>query len=293
MKFAFLFMLFIGVSVCSAQTTDSTDSCGLMVMAHGGSEEWNAEVRRAVISVSENRPTSIAYGMANPVTMKKAIAELEEHNVDCIAIVRLFISAQSFLHQTEYLLGLREDPPSMFISHSGQNHLIPDPLEFEVDVKISKTALLDAPEVGEILALNAIDLSDRSGTESVLIIAHGAGDDAVNDAWLHKMDLLANTVRETDLFHTVAVHSLREDWEEKRAKSEKEIRHFVEAHSKNDGRVIVLPFRLSGFGPYAEVLENLSYISSGIGLLPHPKISTWIQRISEELFAEFNHSVEM
>ncbi len=293
MKFAFLFMLFVGVSVCKAQIADDADSCGLMVMAHGGSDEWNADVRKAVASVSENRPKSIAFGMANPVTLKKAITELEEQDVNCIAIVRLFISTQSFLHQTEYLLGLREDPPSMFISHSHENHSIPDPLEFEADVKISKTALLDAPEAGTILALNAIELSDSSGTESVLIIAHGAGNDAVNDAWLQKMDLLANTVRETGLFRTVAVHSLREDWEEKRAKSEKEIRHFVETHSENDGRVIVLPFRLSGFGPYAEVLEGLSYTSSGIGLLPHPEVSAWIQRISEEIFVDFNQSSEM
>ncbi|MCY4158145.1 MAG: hypothetical protein OXF48_00860, partial [Bacteroidetes bacterium] len=207
----------------------------------------------------------------------------------------LFMSAHSFLHQTEYLLGLREDSPAFFISHHGPSHghTIPDPLKFQTDVKISKTALLDAPEIGEILALNAIGLTDSSGTESVLIIAHGSGDDAVNDEWVRKMDILAESVRETKLFRNVAVHSLREDWDDKRPDAEAEIRRFVEHHSENDGRVIVLPFRLFGFGPYAEVLEGLSYISDGSGLLPHPRVTEWIKRSANELFAEFIQETEI
>ena len=289
----FLFLFLFGTVTSNAQIASHSNTCGLMVMAHGGSDEWDEAVRRAVAPVSDRVPTSIAFGMANPSTMKASIAELEEQNIDCIAVVRLFMSAKSFLHQTEYLLGLREDPPPFFISHHGPSHghSTPDPLEYEAEIKISQTALLDAPEMGEVLALNAIGLSDSSGTESVLIIAHGAGDDAVNDEWMQKLDHLADSVRDTGLFRNVAVHSLREDWKEKRAKSEVEIRRFVQTHSEDGGRVIVLPFRLFGFGPYAEVLDGLSYTSEGIGLLPHVKVTAWIERMTNELFAEFNQEM--
>lgn len=272
--------------ICYAQTSPT---CGLMVMAHGGTEEWNTAVQNAVAPVRDQIPTAIAFGMADHHTMKVAVEELEGHNVDCIAVVRLFMSAHSFLHQTEYLLGLRSDPPPFFISHHGPSHghPPPSPVESTVEIKISQTALLDAPEMGEILALNATSLSDSSGAESVLIIAHGSGDDAVNDEWMQKLDDLSNTVRETGLFREVAVQSLREDWEDKRVKSEAEIRNFVETHSSDDGRVIVLPFRLYGFGPYASVLEGLSYESNGIGLLPHEKVTSWIERTAQELFLEF------
>ncbi len=281
----FAILLLLCSSSVSAQRSNP---CGLMVMAHGGAEEWDTAVKDAVAPVREKIPTSIAFGMANPETMQAAVAELEAQDIDCIAVVRLFMSAHSFLHQTEYLLGLREDTPPFFISHHGSHHSheTPAPVEFQGKIAISQTALLDAPEMGEILAVNARALSDSSGNESVLIIAHGAGDDTVNAEWLRKLDQLSDTVRETGLFRNVAVHSLREDWKEKRSKSEVEIREYVAENSKGEGRVIVLPFRLFGFGPYAEVLEGLSYESNGIGLLPDPNVSAWIERTANELFIE-------
>ncbi len=275
--------------LCSfSVSAQRSNPCGLMVMAHGGAEEWDTAVKDAVAPVREKIPTSIAFGMANPETMQAAVAELEAQDIDCIAVVRLFMSAHSFLHQTEYLLGLREDAPPFFISHHGphHHHETPAPVEFQGKIAISQTALLDAPEMGEILAANARALSDSSGNESVLIIAHGAGDDTVNAEWLRKLDQLSDTVRETGLFRNVAVYSLREDWKEKRSKSEVEIREYVEENSKGEGHVIVLPFRLFGFGPYAEVLDGLSYKSNGIGLLPDPNVSAWIERIANELFIE-------
>ena len=126
-------------------------------------------------------PVAIAFGMADSITINAAVVELEEQHVSCIAVVRLFMSAHSFLHQTEYLLGLRADPPAFFISHGshGNRGSTPMPLDLSMNVRISETALLDVPAIGEILAANALALSDSSGTESVLIIAHGSGDDQV------------------------------------------------------------------------------------------------------------------
>ena len=281
----FFATMWLAVATVDAQ---SSNSCGLMVMAHGGGDEWNAAVETAVMPLRGEFPVAISFGMADPVTMKAAVTELEEQHVGCIAIVRLFMSAHSFLHQTEYLLGLREDPPAFFISHGSHAHHSskPLPLDLSTNVKISETALLDAPEMGGILAANALALSDGSGTESVLIIAHGTGDDQINAEWIQKLDLLADSVRSTGLFSEVAVHSLREDWKGKRAKSEKEIRQFVETHSQNNGRTIVLPFRLHGFGPYEKVLEGLTYQSNGRGLLPSPLVTEWIRRTANELFLE-------
>ena len=278
--------MWLAVATVDAQ---SSNSCGLMVMAHGGGDEWNAAVETAVMPLRGEFPVAISFGMADPVTMKAAVTELEEQHVGCIAVVRLFMSAHSFLHQTEYLLGLREDPPAFFISHGSHAHHSskPLPLDLSTSVKISETALLDAPEMGGILAANALALSDGSGAESVLIIAHGTGDDQINAEWIQKLDLLADSVRSTGLFSEVAVHSLREDWKGKRAKSEKEIRQFVETHSQNNGRTIVLPFRLHGFGPYEKVLEGLTYQSNGRGLLPSPLVTEWIRRTANELFLEF------
>ena len=71
------------------------------------------------------------------------------------------------------------------------------------------------------------------------------------------------------------VVTLREDWEEERVAAEHDIRRRVAAEASAGRQVIVLPFRLFGFGPYAEVLNGLEY-RAGHGLLPHDAVAEWV-----------------
>jgi len=41
--------------------------------------------------------------------------------------------------------------------------------------------------------------------------------------------------------------------------------------------VIIIPFRLFGFGPYADVFEGLSYRADSLGLLPDQRVTDWIR----------------
>ena len=273
-------------------------ACGVMVMAHGGTDEWNAAVEAAVAPLRDRIPTAIAFGMADPATLKQAVVTLEEQGVDCIAVVRLFMSAHSFRHQTEYLLGLRADPPPFFISHGGHgahpgsDAEDPLPLSVNAEILLNQEGLLDAPQMGDVLAQRALSISDESGQESVLVIAHGPGDDAENEEWLRKLDTLADSIRATGVFTSVEVHTLREDWEEKRAEAEQRIRAFVETKSKGKGRVLVIPFRLYGFGPYAEVLDGLSYEANGMGLLPSSMVTDWIIEQAQKTLKESGWSAD-
>ena len=91
---------------------------GLLVMAHGGTPDWNAAVEQAVASLRAEGPVAVAFGMADPVTLRSAVSTLEAAGAGSIAVVRLFVSGDSFRHQTEYLLGLRADPPARFLLHA-------------------------------------------------------------------------------------------------------------------------------------------------------------------------------
>ena len=77
-------------------------------------------------------------------------------------------------------------------------------------------------------------------------------------------------------FRTVRVETLCEDWPEKRKDAEQRIRSYVE-HASQTGRAIVIPFRVQGFGPYAEVLQGLDYASDGRGLVPDAGVTQWIE----------------
>lgn len=291
-----LLCFFVGTQVLYAQ---STNTCGLMVMAHGGTDAWDEAVETAVAPLREEMPTAIAFGMANPVTLEAAVRELEGAGVECIAVVRLFMSAKSFLHQTEYLLGTRSEPPRFFISHGGHGshhggkQEDPKPIATKAEIRLSQEGLLDAPEMGEILAQRALAMSEGSGKEHVLLIAHGPGDDAENEEWLSKLDNMADSIRVTGQFGIVESHTLREDWADKRAEAEKRMRSFVETNARDDGRVLVIPFRLFGFGPYAEVLEGLEYESDGMGLLPHPRITDWIRDQATKTMRTSGQSAQM
>lgn len=76
--------------------------------------------------------------------------------------------------------------------------------------------------------------------------------------------------------------TLREDWPDKRTASEADIRAFVVEHSAG-AQVIVVPFRVAGFGPYRTVLDGLSYVADERGFLPHPQVAAWIDATARAL----------
>lgn len=151
---------------------------------------------------------------------------------------------------------------------------------------LSAQGLSDAPEIGPILADRAKSRSRMPEKEDVLILAHGPGDDAENQRWIAAIDARAAEIRTSLPFHEVKVMTLREDWPEKRKDAEKLVVDFVARAQKEGRKAIVIPFRLSGFGPYAEVLTGQKYVADQRGLLPHVNITSWITRQADELRAE-------
>lgn len=268
---------------------------GLLIMAHGGTVEWNAAVEEGTAHLRQYSPVALAFGMAQQAPLEEAIRHLEDQGVNRIAVVRLFVSPESFRHQTEYLLGLRPDPPSEYLLHHPQAHHhgairilgpleAPPPIETKSKVVISREGLYDSEEARRILFERVRALSKIPSSESVLILAHGEGDDLLNRTWLSKLQQMAEQVREAAHFREIRVETLREDWPEKRAAAEERIRRFVRNGSRDLGRVIVVPFRVHGFGSYADVLRGLDYVRDGRGLLPHPLITRWVERQAEDCF---------
>jgi sirohydrochlorin cobaltochelatase len=91
------------------------DRVGILVLAHGGTRQWNEAVEEAVAPLEAFCPVTVAFGMAQRNSLQAGVEELEKAGVSRIAVVGLFISPHSFRHQTEYLLGLRADPPEEFL----------------------------------------------------------------------------------------------------------------------------------------------------------------------------------
>jgi len=260
-------------SIASPQESAAAQ-IGVLVMAHGGNEAWNATVLDAAGPLQEQLPVAVALGMAERASMQAAIAELEAAGVQRAVVVRLFVSGASFRAQTEYLLDLSDHAPRFFMGHEGPEP--PDRLQRSIDVAISDAGLVDSPLVGQVLSERVAALSIEPERETILILAHGMGLESDNDALLSAMESRAETIRAAAPYQRVVVETLREDWQDPRAEAEARIRSLLHRAAQNGDRVIVVPLRVSGFGDYADVLEGLEYEADGLGLLPHPLMTEWI-----------------
>jgi len=263
----------------------ATPKSGILVMAHGGDDAWNRDVETVVGPLRDKYSVEIAFGMARTSTLREAVARLEHRGVRRIAVVRMFISGESFLRETEYILGLRQDAPP---APAGENHdhcmEKAEPIPVKSSLILSREGIADSPLVDDILLDRALALSTNPSQESVLILAHGPGDDGENERWLEKIRLRSRKTQNLGRFKEVRCETLREDWPEKREVAEKRIRAFVQSVTDGGGRVIVIPFRVAGFGPYREVLDGLRYVADGRGFCPHPNLTRWIEETARDSF---------
>ncbi len=292
-------VLLMGVgSVWSKGPAGGSHDVGLLIMAHGGDAQWNRAVKDAVAPLEEVCPVVVAYGMAQREPLRKGILRLEAQGVQKIAVVRLFVDGRSFLSQTEYLLGVRVEPPPFFLHHDSEHHHqamsrdavrllrgaeIPPPIEVESQVVLSAAGLLDSRLAGGVLLDRVRALSESPAAESVLVIGHGVESDDRDRYWKERMEKLTQGLKVLGRFRAVRVETLREDWEAKRRMAEERIRDFVSKQSRQ-GRVLVVPFRVFGFGPYGKVLEGLDYRAEGKGLLPHRNVTRWLQEQARDCF---------
>ena len=296
---ALLFAGFAGPAAPAA--AQPNDGFGVLVMAHGGGEAWNREVEAMLAPLRQDYRLELAFGMADAGSMETAVRRLEAQGVNRIGVVRLFISGESWRERTEQIFGLRPgaSPRPSDQGHEGheghEGHGGGHAMGFwridsDARFALSDEGLAAAPEMGAVLAARARALSRDPAGESVLILAHGPGDDDENERWLRLIDERAEAVRALAPFRAVRVETLREDWPDKRVAAEARVRAFVADAAANQGRAIVIPYRVAGFGPYARVLDGLSYEADQRGLVPSGEVRNWVRRQAETLRAELARS---
>lgn len=285
------FALLGSITVAFAQNDKPAENrFGVLIMAHGGSEQWNQGVLDTVAPLQEDYTVELAFGMADAVSIQEAVSRLEQRGVNRIGVVRLFISGESWYERTAQILGIAEGAPARVIepAHSDAGHddhgapgmghsMAFWKIDTDSSFALSEHGLAQAPQMGEVLLSRAQALSIDPSTEDVLILAHGPETDAEDQRWIEQIDARTDALREQHNFRSVYVATLREDWEDKRVGAEERVREFVSNASRTNGTALVIPFRVHGFGPYAKVLDGLEYRADEKGLIPHPGVTAWIE----------------
>ena len=267
---------------------------GILLLAHGGREDWNREVLELASQVDSTLPVEVAFGMANKRTIRDAVDRLTERDVTEIVAVPLFISSHSsVMRATEYLLGSRDDAPPQLeafarmgarrraSSGAGDDADFDGTTPLEATVPIAVTTALDSHAlVGEILLSRALDVSRTPEEEVLVVVAHGPSSAEDNALWLENMDVLIERMRPRTRFSRIESLTVRDDASDPvRDQATAELRAVVEGAVAEGKSVLIVPLLLSYGGIETGIrrrLEGLPYRMADQALLPDERLSEWV-----------------
>jgi sirohydrochlorin ferrochelatase len=269
---------------------------GVLLLAHGGTFQWNMEVEQVATMLRQTYVVEVAFGMAARDSMQEGIDRLVAHSVREIIAVPLFVSSHSsVIRATQYLLGLRAEAPEdldafIHIGHGNEtahaDNRINSSRDGRLAVKspapIRMTAALNQDTiVADILLDRAMSVAQNASREVVVVVAHGPVADEDNHKWLADIGSLVQYMRSRSKYYRIDYLTLRDDAPERvRSAATRELRQLVEKATMQGYRVLVVPLLLSYGGIEQRIrdrLEGLSYTMSSQGLLPDERIAEWVR----------------
>jgi sirohydrochlorin cobaltochelatase len=246
--------------------------------AAGGSM-WNSNVEAVASAMNEHIATEVAFGMADPGTIRAAVQRLEQRGVREIAVVPLFVSSHSpIIGNSRYILGLQ--PELAKTTRLRQLERVRSTANFRF------ASAMDAhPLISEILLQRAAALAQRPAEATVVLVAHGPNDEEENARWLLNMQAHARYLRERGGFREVKAVTHRNDAPAPVKAAARERFRTEVANAAGRGEVIVVPLLLSAGGIEAEVETDLRGLSYRFAqpLMPHPNIVRWALGQAEAL----------
>lgn len=305
------------------QTPLRAEDLGVVFLAHGSDYHWNETMREAITSLTDRYKIEFCCSMADPPLIERAVRRLEQRGARGIVVVRVFGLADSFERNVKRALGLdveeifsscgtldealcSPDPrlqtnraPAAVAARAqaahdahGHGHASGPQPRIRSSALLATTGGLEAhPFFASALLDRAKALSKNSARETILLVAHGSGDDATNDRWRRLLESLVAQMRTNGgaNFRAIRTGTWREDWPEKRATELAVIRRMVEDATRDGGRALVIPARTAAQGNEREFLKGLEF-ELGTGFAPHPLFARWVEEKIREGVARLKAS---
>lgn len=268
---------------------------GILLLAHGGKDDWNKEVMKVAAGANQTMPVEIAFGMASKRSIQQAVDKLIARGSRRIVAVPLFISSYStVITSTEYLLGQRKEAPADLavfakMDHGGGGHNSHQAMDMSFDplTPVKSTvpiemapALGSDPLVADILLSRARDISSEPKKEVVIVVAHGPVSDEENAKWMADMRRVADNMRDKSKFKRIEYMTVRDDAPEPlRSKVAEEFRSVVKRAVADKSKVLIVPLLLSYGGIEEGIkkrLDGLEYTMSKQALLPDERFADWV-----------------
>lgn len=258
---------------------------GVVLLAHGSDHHWNETMQAAVEPLKTKYLIEPALCMADPPVVARAVSRLEQRGATRIVIVRVFGMEQSFKSDVARMMG--EDVEAGGLpsaghgghgGHHGHGPSAPAPRLRNSAALASAGGLEDHPLFAQALVDRALALSRDPGKETLFLVAHGSGDDRLNQHWERILASLAERMKTAGAkdFRAVRTGTWREDWPEQRQPQLERLRREVKEAGQKGGRALVIPARTLGQGFEKSFLEGLTY-ELGEGFAPHPLFAAWFE----------------
>lgn len=269
---------------------------GVVALTHGADWFWNDAIEQALAPLQARHPVAFAFSMADPPTVERAVRELERTNAQAIVVVRAFGMADSFRSEVERMLGLDVESGAPPQAHAG-GHGMGDMAGMDMGHHGADAGIAAAPRIRSALPMvtvggvdadplfarallaNARSVSTDPGKETIILTAHGQGEDAANQRWLDLLESLASQMRAIggDRFRAIRVATWREDWPEKNKLAVAQVRAMVEEADRDGGRALVVPARINGRGAADRYLAGLDF-GWGQGFVQTPHFAQWFEQ---------------
>ncbi|MGH7482961.1 MAG: sirohydrochlorin chelatase [Longimicrobiales bacterium] len=270
--------------------TGEAGTVGTIVVAHGGSDEWNAPVIRIAGQANTGGPVEVSFLMGDAATeyrFQDAAVRLIESGARRIVVVPLLASSHSgHYDQIRYLAGDLDG-----LDESMMHHLHEAGIERpDVNVPIHMTRALDASmEIATILTHRALSLAEEPTGQALFIVGHGPNSAEDYAVWMRNLRPVADSVARLTGFRDVKLGLVRDDAPAPvREEAVRRIREIIELQHQLTGRdVVVVPLLISkGYISTRKLPADLSGLPiayDGEGLLPHPELTNWIARRVREV----------
>ncbi len=301
-------LLVLAIAVLPVAASAET---GILLLAHGGSAEWNGRVAELARQVNQKQPIEVAFGMATRRNLQAAVDRLTARGVSDIVAVPLFISSwSSVVTSTEFLLGLRAEAPAALAifakmdhddsaaaaapaaaadsAHAGHaDHGAPAttalgavPVVSKVPIRRMSPALNGHQIAADILTTRAKSISRIAAGEAAVIVAHGPTSDEENRLWLQDMALLAAAVGRKEPFASVDYLTVKDDAPKPvRDAATEELRALVTRRISEGRRVLIVPLLMS-FGGIEKGIatrpDGLPYAMPDRALMPDDRLVAWV-----------------
>ena len=247
---------------------------GVLIMPHGSVLPYNRVIEQTIAPLQKKYTLEIAYGMADKIILEEAVRKLEEKGMKKIIFVRMYGLKNTMKDKTDFILGISSQYPRKGVFGPMPSQ-ISTSLVFE-----SFGGYEEDPLIAEIIYERIKEISEDPPKETVLILAHGSGNEKMNQKWLDVINSNVKLIQKKfgRPFREIEAATLREDWPRLRQKALVEIKKMIKNGNKNGGRVVVISNRLYGSGPYKEVLDGEKYVINEKGFAPHPNITRWLKQ---------------